>query len=69
MPYFYKPSEHGRVSGGMRKCRCDHIFFEHGPKGCTKCDCVSVRGGLFAPDAPVEDVLSAMGIPEPEPDP
>jgi hypothetical protein len=53
------PSESGRT-GGMRLCRCQHIFFEHGPRGCTRCDCVDVRGGLLPGSASGKAMIALL---------
>ena len=47
-------------TGGMRLCSCDHIYFEHGPSGCTRCDCVDVRGGLVPGTASAEEMLAVL---------
>lgn len=52
-------SDSGRT-GGMRLCRCEHIFFEHGPRGCTRCECVDVRGGLLPGTASAEAMLALL---------
>jgi len=47
-------------TGGMRVCRCKHIWFEHGPQGCIRCDCVDVRGGLLPGSASPATMLALL---------
>jgi hypothetical protein len=44
----------------MRRCECGHVFFAHGSDGCRTCGCTAVRGGLFKPDTPPEEILRAL---------
>jgi hypothetical protein len=45
----------------MRKCStCHHVFYAHGPTGCRTCGCTTVRGGLFKPDTPPEEILRTL---------
>jgi len=55
----------GLVSGGagMRKCStCSHVFYAHGPDGCRKCGCTAVRGGLFKPETPPEEIVRTLRL-------
>ncbi len=55
------------VSGGagMRKCStCGHVFYAHGPNpnGCRKCGCTAVRGGLFKPETPPDEIVRTLRL-------
>lgn len=49
------------INMGSRVCECGHLFFAHGPEGCG-CGCTRVRGGLFRPDMPPEEIIRTLGL-------
>lgn len=45
----------------MRECStCGQVFFADDRDGCRSCGCTAVRGGLFKPDTPPEEVVRVL---------